>query len=134
MSVKKYQRQTLHIISEVLGKKGLDILTKYLNSQEDALYYTFTNLIDAVNKRLSGSDVWNPASLAAGATATKTVTVTGAVSGDTVLVGFTSITTAGWQISGQVTAADTVTVTLTNQTGGTVDLPSGTVNVDVWRR
>lgn len=80
------------------------------------------------SKMLHGSVVWDPGSLADGATATTTVTVTGATQSlSAVYVGMNQISTGGWQLSGIVTAANTVTVTLTNHTGGTVDLGSGTV-------
>lgn len=80
---------------------------------------------------LKGTATWNPASIANDAMASTTVTVTGAVVGQPVFVGYSSITAAGWALSGSVTAADTVTVTLVNKTGGAVDLPSGTVTVYV---
>lgn len=76
---------------------------------------------------------WNPASIASGAYGTTTITVTGARVGDTCAVGFSSITAAGWIISGSVTANDTVTVTLLNMTGSAVDLASGTLRADVWK-
>jgi len=82
-------------------------------------------------RTLAASATWDPGSLAAGASATRTVAVQTAVPGGVVAASFTSLTAGGWQLSGQVTAADTVTVTLTNQTGGTVDLPSGTLRVFV---
>ena len=86
-----------------------------------------------ITEHLSATVTYDPANLVDGATTTTTMTVTGAVVGDTVTVGLSSITSAGWQISGFVTAADTVTVAITNHTGRAVDLPSGTLRVDVWR-
>jgi hypothetical protein len=82
-------------------------------------------------RALGASATWDPGSLAAGASATRAVTVQGVSPGGVVAASLTSLTAGGWQLSGQVTAADTVTVTLTNQTGGTVDLPSGTLRVFV---
>lgn len=84
-------------------------------------------------KMLSGSTAWDPGSLLNGAMTSTTVTVVGAVVGDFVDVTFSSLTAAGWLISGIVTAAATVTVTLTNATGATVDLPSGTLRALVRR-
>ena len=80
-----------------------------------------------------GSATYDPPSLAAGASATTAVTVTGAAVGDVVLASHDSITTGGWLISGSVSAANTVRVTLLNQTGGTVDLASGTLRAVVLR-
>ena len=83
-------------------------------------------------RHMSNNVAWDPGNLIDGASETKAVTVNGAMVGDPVSVGLTTITNAGWQISGQVTAADTVTATLTNHTGGTVDLDSGLLRADVW--
>jgi hypothetical protein len=80
-----------------------------------------------------GSTTWDPGSLANGASASTTVTVTGAAVGDIALCGFTSITAAGWQMRANITSANTASVTITNQTGGTVDLPSGTLRVGVMQ-
>lgn len=86
----------------------------------------------AITKHLSGTATWNPASLANGARESIAVTVTGAALGDTVAVGFTTAVPAGMIITGQVTAANTVTVTLYNINAGAQDLASGTVRADVW--
>lgn len=82
---------------------------------------------------LLGTTTWDPANLADGASATTTVTVTGANIGDVVQVGFSSITSGAWQLCGHVTSANTVTIVLTNHTGGAVDLGSGTLRVAVWQ-
>jgi hypothetical protein len=41
--------------------------------------------------------------------------------------------TGTWLLSAQVTAANTVTVTLRNDSGGTIDPASGTLRVTVWK-
>lgn len=75
---------------------------------------------------------WDPGSLADGATSTAvTLTISGAAVGDPVMAGFTSITAAGWLLDAHVTSANTVSVTITNKTGGVVDLPNGTLRVTV---
>jgi len=84
-------------------------------------------------KHLSATKTWDPASTADGAMTSTTITVTGAAVGDTVAVGFTPAVPAGALLTGAVTAADTVTVTLFNKTGGVVDLASGTLRADVWQ-
>lgn len=86
-----------------------------------------------IKKHLSATASWNPPSVADGATTSTTVTVTGAVAGDTVAVGFNVVVPAGALLVGAVTAANTVTVTLFNKTGSTLDLGSGTVRADVWQ-
>jgi hypothetical protein len=85
-----------------------------------------------IKKHLSATVAWDPPSIAAGASATTTITVTGAALGDTVAVGFTSLVT-GWTITGLVTATNTVEVRITNNTVGAVDLASGSLRADVWQ-
>lgn len=78
---------------------------------------------------LFGSKTYDPASTATAASNQTTVTVTGAVVGDLCMATFSLITTTKWHIWATVSVADTVTVTLFNETGGTVDLGSGTLRV-----
>lgn len=87
-------------------------------------------LIDAaVGKVLTGSKTHNFASIADGAQATTTVTVTGAALGDYVTAVSVGVDAAGLVLSGYVSAADTVTVVARNGTGGAVDLASTTLAV-----
>lgn len=79
------------------------------------------------------SATWDPPSLADGAQQSTTVTVTGAVVGDMVHNPTFSNALSGTQLWGEVTAADTVTVYHRNDTGGVVDLASGTLRVRVLR-
>lgn len=85
------------------------------------------------NRVLSATATWDPASVAAAAQATTTVTVTGAALGDPAGAGFNKDLQA-MQLSAYVSAADTVTVVLQNGTAGALDLASGTlrVTVDKW--
>lgn len=86
----------------------------------------------AIAKHLSATAAYDPPSVAAGAQTTTTVTVTGAALGDTVAVGF-SLDLQGMQLTGYVSAADTVTAVLRNGTAGAIDLASGTLRADVWK-
>jgi hypothetical protein len=86
-----------------------------------------------IKRVLSATATWDPTSLADGASGATVVGVTGAAVGDPVFVGFSSLTAGNWQISGTVSSADNVTVSLFNKTGGTVDLPSGTLRVTVFK-
>ena len=79
---------------------------------------------------LSGAVAWDPASIANGATETKSVTVTGASIGD-YSTGSLNISQGGLTLSTYVSAGNTVTAVLSNNTGGAVDLASTTVNVVV---
>lgn len=71
---------------------------------------------------------WDPPSVNSLGTTSTTVTVTGAAVGDYVDVSF-SLPLSGLWIKGEVTAANTVTVTLFNPTSSAVDLTSGTLKV-----
>jgi hypothetical protein len=82
---------------------------------------------------LRAGTTWDPGSLANGSKETKAVTVAGAAVGDECAVSLASVTNAGWTLTGVVTAANTVTATLVNNTGGTVDLGSGALRATVWK-
>lgn len=74
------------------------------------------------------SQVWDPGSIANGASESVAVTVTGATFG-MICSAVLTISTAGLTLTAQVTAANTITATLTNNTGGAVDLASSTLTV-----
>ena len=66
-------------------------------------------------------------------TETLTITVTGAVAGDSVFLGCPATLEAGLIFCASVTAADTVTVRLHNSSGGSVNPASGTFRATVIR-
>lgn len=80
---------------------------------------------------LFGSVVYDPASLADGVGATTTITVTGAALGDMVTGLSFSLDLQGITLTGWVSAADTVSVRFQNESGGTLDLASGTIRARV---
>ena len=82
---------------------------------------------------LRAGTTWDPGSLTNGSKETKAVSVTGAAVGDECAVSLSTVTNAGWTLTGVVTAANTVTATLVNNTGGTVDLGSGALRATVWK-
>ena len=79
---------------------------------------------------LDGSETYDAGSIADGDEEVGEVTVTGAALGDFVLASF-SLDVADLAITAAVTAANTVTYQLLNNTGGAIDLASGTVRVRV---
>ena len=89
--------------------------------------------IQVIGSALAGSATWDPGSIADGDEEATDITVTGAALGDFVLASF-SLDVADLVLTAQVTAANTVTAQLANNTGGAVDLGSGTVRVLVLRR
>ncbi len=74
---------------------------------------------------INHSEVIDPASIAAGEELDTDLTVTGAALGDYAMVSI-GVDVTGLIVSAQVTAADTVTVTLANATVGAIDLASST--------
>lgn len=86
----------------------------------------------AVGAGLVGTATYDPASLADGAGATTTVTVTGAALGDIAHASF-SLNLQGILLTAWVSATDTVSVRFQNETGGTIDLGSGTLKVQVCK-
>lgn len=86
----------------------------------------------AVLNALTGTATYDPPSLADGAGASTTVTVTGAALGDVALASF-SLSTQGITVTANVTAADTVTVRFQNESGGVIDLASGTLKAVVFK-
>jgi hypothetical protein len=82
---------------------------------------------------IAASDTWDAGEIADGAEEAKDVTVTGAALGDYAVASL-SIDIADLVLDAQVTAADTVTCVLANNTGGAIDLASATVYVRVFRR
>jgi len=93
--------------------------------------WTSSSGVLGIKQILYGSATWDPASIAAGAQATTTITVSGAASGDLVIVSFRQTIANGLIVKAFVTAADTVTVYLDNTTAGAIDPGSGTVRVAV---
>ena len=72
-------------------------------------------------------------SIGSNGTETLTITVTGAVAGDSVFLGCPATLEAGLIFCASVTAADTVTVRMHNSSGGSVNPASGTFRATVVR-
>jgi hypothetical protein len=87
-----------------------------------------------IDKYFSASVTWDPPNVNAGGQTTQNVTVTGVAlaDADPVTVGF-SLDLQGMQLTGYVSADDTVTVVLRNGTAGAIDLASGTLRIGAWR-
>ena len=90
-------------------------------------------LVRQLDFTLQGSDTWNPGAIADGDEEAKEVTVTGAVLGDYAIASF-SLDVTDLVLDAQVTVANKVTCVLENNTGGAIDLGSGTVRVLVFRK
>jgi hypothetical protein len=79
---------------------------------------------------MQATATWDAASIADGDEVAVEVTVTGAELGDFVLASL-SVDVADLVLSAAVTAANTVTAVLANNTGGAIDLASATLKVRV---
>lgn len=86
--------------------------------------------VDTMLLLKQGTATYNPASLADGEGVTTTVTVTGALLGEYVLVSF-SLDLQGVTLTAYVSATNTVSVRFQNETGGAVDLASGTLSARI---
>lgn len=83
---------------------------------------------------LVGSTTWDAGSIDDGNEEAKEITVAGAALGDFVIGVSLSVDVADLVLNAQVTAANTVTAILANNTGGAVDLASATVRVVVMKK
>lgn len=82
---------------------------------------------------LVGSATFDPPNLADGAGTTTTVAVVGAVLGDMAVASF-SLDLQGIIVTAYVSAADVVSVRFQNETGGALDLASGTLRALVLKQ
>ena len=122
-----------------LGYRGFFINADAINGQmtENRVHgftsaHTLNNSTSVVQTQTvgTGSATYDPPNLADGAGATTTVGVTGAALGDIAFASF-SIDTVGITITAWVSAADTVSVRFQNESGGAVDMASGTLRARV---
>ena len=112
-----------------LGEEGLDTTTGRIRRGDG------TNVWASLSSEteITGTGTIDYGSIAAGAVGTGTVTVTGAVVGDSVAVGVPSTFNTGLLAFGYVSAADTVTIRVINGTAGAIDPASGTYRATVVR-
>jgi hypothetical protein len=110
-----------------LGIKDTSGVTRFKVS---SLALTLGNTGTPIVRHLSGSKTWDPGSVASGAQITTTVTITGAVVGDPVMVGF-SQDLQGMVLTAYISSSSTATVVLRNNMGSAIDLASGTLRVSV---
>ena len=80
----------------------------------------------------NASVTFNPSNLVDGAGETTTVTVPGALLGDVALASF-SLDLQGITLTAYVSATDTVSVRFQNESGGAVNLASGTLRAMAYR-
>jgi hypothetical protein len=98
-----------------------------LRDQHNNVITDLATLRTAISE-FSGSATWNTGSIADGEEGAKDVTCTGAALGDYAQASI-SLDTEDMVVSCAVTATNTVTVVLHNETGGSVDILTPTVRV-----
>lgn len=144
--IRKFTKQNLapgsDIVSQIVNSdprnlKG--ILSKGIEGIYRIIYGIQRELEQLLNgdirtelgKHLFGSKSWSPGAINDAASASTTVTVTGATAGSPAFAGFSGLSSINWDIYAIVTADNTVSVRIVNRTGGSVT-PTGTLYVDVW--
>lgn len=101
--------------------------TQYLlQSEGDARYVQLANVLNA-------SATYDPPSLADGVGTTTLIFVTGAALGDFCLASF-SLDLQGITVTAYVSSTDNVSIRFQNESGGVLDLASGTLRVRVWKQ
>jgi hypothetical protein len=115
-----YQATTVTLLENKVGPNEF-------RANSGAITAEYSGLTESV---LEGSVTYDPPSLADGAGVTTTVPVTGAVLGDYAEATF-SRDIQGITVSAYVSAADTLSVRFQNESGGTLDLASGTLRARV---
>lgn len=105
------------------------VFTSVDPTTEQATSSTLTQMLTSV--ALTGSATWDAAEIADGDEAAAEITVSGAALGDFVMVSH-GVDVADLVLNAQVTAANTVTAVLANNTGGAVDLASSTARAVVF--
>jgi hypothetical protein len=103
---------------------ALQNVVKYLGLLSNAINAAFP-------APLTSSATYNPPNIVSGSSISTTVTVAGAALGNYVTASF-SLDLQGLTLSAYVSAPNTVTVIFANNTGGAIDLASGTLTV--WVR
>lgn len=120
--------------SPFIGKLPVDTDAHLVRAVTDMFLSVYKQLVE---KFPEASKTYDPASIAAGAVTTTTVTVPNASIGDVALASHSDSSTSNAdkvEISAKVTAVDTVTVFLRNNHSSAVDLASGTLRVVVIKK
>lgn len=129
--VRNQSAASITLIGNSMAGTGATLTTSMANTV--AMGNVINNVVVVPDLYLHGSATYDPGSLADAAGATTTVTVTGAVLGDFVVASF-SLDLQGISLTAYVSAADTVSVRFQNESGGVLDLASGTLRATVIRK
>lgn len=117
----------------VQGGTGTRDRLYWVRREADGSYYLAEVAEGPIRRTLTAAVTVDPPSLGAGAIAEFNVTVSGAEPGDVAIAGFSSVGTNPFQITANVSASNTVRVLFRNAGSTTIDLPSGTLRVWVFK-
>lgn len=109
----------------------INALTTQLSDLTTDFATFITDFSAAFPAPLTGSATWDPPNLASGASEITTITIAGATLGMIPIISF-SLDLQGLSLNAYVSAANTVTAVLSNLTGGSIDLASGTLSAKVF--
>jgi len=121
-------------------EKGVSDIPKHtapLDERNNFSYHWmrwFGALRDASSKQATYEVSFNPASIAANTVSRQTVTVTGITTNDIITVNPPALTSGLELLGYRVSAADTVTLTFWNSTGGAIDEAAGTYLIHSVRK
>jgi len=128
-------QESLKLVSKDTTTGQIADRTLHGNSARDTRRYYLDEYfyqLPALNGYLTGSETKDFGSIADGNEEAEEVTVTGAALGDFAVASM-SIDVTDLVVTAEVTASNTVTVVLLNNTGGAIDLGSGTLTVRVFK-
>lgn len=121
-----------HFLTET-ASDGSDRVTQYIPPEYATTLLAGSSSHGVVRRRLGGSLSWKAPLVAAGASVSTTLTVTGATVGNAVVVGSDwAAMPAGLILGARVTAPQTVTISITNVTAGAVTPARATYTVSIF--
>jgi hypothetical protein len=125
------------LIYDLAVQEDLNIGTEFpvevTNPDGGVLYGTQIGIHTVAVGQTAYATTWNPSAIAALDYEALSIAVPGAAIGDFVDVSLSSILTNDMQLTGHVSAADTVRVILFNPTSGSINLASGDLTVLVYK-
>lgn len=130
---KIYWDNTNKVVTTVAGSNPLIGIAIQAQQSGDATARVLLNPSPDLPTALTATATLDFGSINAGLAADLTITVTGAAVGDAVALGVPAAFEAGLTAFGFVSAANTVTVRVVNNTAGAVDAASGTFRATVFK-
>lgn len=112
--------------------EGRIAINKYMALTTNINNLATSATVQIDKKQISNTGTWDIPNTNDGSVQQTNITATGAAVGDSVIAGHTILVGTAWLLTGEVSAANTVTITALNKTGGADDPASGTLSVTVF--